>query len=299
MGRESKGHLKHCGRVISEEELSDICETVAICSSLSRSELPLTICEQLEWYSESGTLKHDACVKLLEKLEKHGVLKLPEKQASSVRAVKTRNLTSRTDECVPLTGIVGDLGGVRVQPVTGADEIALWNEYMSRYHCLGYKQPFGCSECYFITSAQGKLGCILFSGASNGLRERDKWIGWSKDEHLRKLGLVINNSRFLMFSWVQVKNLASYALGQVVRRLCDNWQQHWNYKPVLVETFVDPEKYAWTCYRAANWLYLGQTTGIALARQGKKYTSRLKQIYVLPLTSDFREHLCTSKETRP
>jgi hypothetical protein len=299
MGRESKGQLSHCGRVISAEELADILETVATCSRLSRSELALTICEHLEWQSASGSLKLDACSKLLEKLETQGVLKLPEKQISSGWSSKQIIQTERTEAGELLEGNVGALGPFQVVPVTEKDEIALWNEYVNRYHYLGYKQPFGCSGRYFITSRYGKLGCMLFSGAAKGLRERDKWLGWSKDERLRNLGLVTNNSRFLIFPWVKVKYLASHALGQAVRRLGDDWQQRWGYRPVVVETFVDPEHYAGTCYRAANWLYLGDTTGTGLPRQGKSYTSSPKKIFVLPLASDFRMALRSNGEPRP
>jgi hypothetical protein len=299
MGREDKGDLVHCGRIISAEELADILETVAICSRLSRSELALTIGEHLEWYSATGSLKLDACVKLLEKLEAQGVLRLPEKQISSGGSRKPTPQTNRTESGELLEGSVGTLGPFRVVPVTEKEEIWLWNEYVSRNHYLGYKQPFGCHLRYFITSGHVKLGCLLFSGSAKALRERDKWLGWSKDERLRNLGLVINNSRFLMFPWVKVKYLASHALGQAVRRLSDDWQDRWGYRPVVVETFVDPERYAGTCYRASNWLYLGDTTGTGLARQGKSYTSSPKKIFVLPLVPDFRTLLCSNGGTQP
>ena len=295
MGRETKDHLLHCGRVISVEELADIQEIVATCSGLSRSELALTISENLEWHSASGSLKQDACLKLLEKLEQQGVLRLPEKLVTAGKARKPTLLTERTTASEPLVGSVGDLGPVRVVPVTEQEEIGLWNEYVNRYHYLGYQQPFGCSLRYFITSERGRLGCLLFSGAAKALRERDFWLGWTTEERRRNLGYVINNSRFLMFPWVRVQNLASHALGQVVRRLGDDWQQRWGYRPVVVETFVDPEYYTGTCYRAANWLHLGQTTGTGLPRKGKSYTSSPKQIWVAPLVADFRQILCSSE----
>jgi hypothetical protein len=207
--------------------------------------------------------------------------------------------TKNTEAGELLAGSVGTLGPFRVVPVTEKEKIGLWNEYVNRYHYLGYKQPFGCSVRYFITSEHGKLGCLLFSGAAKGLRERDKWLGWSKDERLKNLGLVINNSRFLIFPWVKIKYLASHVLGQAVRRVCDDWQQRWGYRPVVVETFVDPERYTGTCYRAANWLYVGDTTGTGLARQGKSYTSSPKKIFVLPLVPDFRTVLCSNKELQP
>jgi hypothetical protein len=293
MGRENKRDIVHCGRVITTKELANILETVVTCSSLSRNELALTVGEHLEWYSATGSLKVDACAKLLEKLEAQGFLSLPVKQQSSGRGRKHTPQTNRTEAEELLEGSVGNLGPFRVLPVTEKEEIALWNEYVSRYHYLGYKHPFGCHQRYFITSEQGNLGCLLFSGAAKALRERDKWFGWSKDERLRNLGFVINNSRFLMFPWVKVKYLASHALGQAVRRLGDDWERRWGYRPVVVETFVDPERYAGTCYRAANWLYLGQTTGTGLARIGKSYTSSPKQIFVMPLVTDFRTVLCS------
>lgn len=276
MGRVSKEQLVHCGRAISIEELANIRETVAMCSGLSRSELALTISEHLKWRTASGSLKLDASLKFLEKLELQGIVKLPEKQALSGSKRRPPLLTRRTEAGEPLEGIIGDLGSVSVVLVTEPDEIGLWNEYMNRYHYLGYKQPFGCSQRYFITSERGLLGCLLFSGAAKALRERDQWIGWSKNERLRNLGFVIN--------------------GKAVRRLGTDWQQRCGYQPVVVETFVDPQHYAGTCYRAANWLYLGQTTGMGLPRQGKDYTSSQKLIFALPLSADFRTVLCPSGE---
>lgn len=293
MGQENKVNLVHCGRTISDEELKDIRETVATCFRLSRTELAMTISEHLEWRTATGSLKLDASLKFLEKLELQGLIKLPERQASTNSARKEPPKTERTEADELITGSVRDLGPIKVAPVTEPDEIAFWNEYMNRYHYLGYKQPFGCVLRYFISSGRGRLGCLLFSGASKSLQERDQWIGWSKDERLRNLGFVVNNSRFMLFPWVQVKNLASHALGQVVRRLADDWQHRWKYRPVLIETFVDPEHYAGTCYRAANWLYLGDTTGVGLPRQGKSYTTTPKNIFVLPLASDFRNTLCS------
>jgi hypothetical protein len=297
MGRETKEHLVHCGRVITAEELADIRETVTICSGLSLSELALTISEHLEWRSATGALKLDACVRLLEKLEGQGVLRLPAKQVSSGRALKPTPLTERTVAGEPLEGSVGELGPVHVVPVTEQHELGLWNEYVSRYHYLGYQQPFGCSLRYFITSEHGRLGCLLFSGAAKALRDRDRWLGWTTEERRRNIGYVVNNSRFLVFPWVRVKNLASHALGQAARRLGEDWLKRWGYRPVVVETFVDPEYYAGTCYRASNWLYLGQTTGTGLARKGKSYTSSPKQIFALPLVSNFRAFLCSSEES--
>ena len=150
MGWELKEYIIHCGRVIKVAELADIRETVALCPGLSRSELALTISEHLEWRSASGALKLDACLKFLEKLEAQGLLSLPVKQSSSARPRKAILLTERTAPGEPFEGIIGDLGSVQVVPVTESAEIDLWNEYVSRYHYLGYQRPLA-ARCAILS----------------------------------------------------------------------------------------------------------------------------------------------------
>ncbi len=293
MYRKHESSLVQCGREISIEEIEEIKETVAVFHQLSSVELAMTICEHLEWYSASGTPKTDACLKLLGKLESEGVLKLPEKKVILHRAPGKLCRTERTELQSPIEGSLGDMGLVRLEIVRGREETGPWNEYVDRYHYLGYKHPFGCYARYFVESNRGRLGCLLFSGAAKALRERDRWIGWSESSRLRNLGRIVNNSRFVIFPWVRVKNLASHVLGQAVRRIEQDWQQRWNYRPVLLETFVDPRYFEGTCYRAANWQYLGMTTGEGLVRKGKSYTTSPKKIFVKVLADDFRTVLCS------
>ncbi|MBW2164198.1 MAG: DUF4338 domain-containing protein, partial [Deltaproteobacteria bacterium] len=164
-----------------------------------------------------------------------------------------------------------------------------------RYHYLGYKKPFGYVLRYFIVSEQGFLGCLMFAGASKALAARDRWIGWTQIQRLRNLAWVINNSRFLIFPWVQVKNLASHILGRVARRVREDWQERGGYSPVLAETFVDPQYYGGICYKAANWQYLGMTTGEGLVRKGRTYTTTSKKIFVKPLVKDWQFFLCSEQ----
>jgi len=288
-----EGPLVQCGREISTEEIEEIRETVAVFHRLSCEELAVTICEHLEWYSASGSPKADACLNLLGKLESEGVLKLPEKKVFLHRAPGKPCRTERTELQSPIEGSLGDIGLVRLEIVGGREETGLWNEYVDRYHYLGYKHPFGCYARYFVESKRGRLGCLLFSGAAKALRERDRWIGWSESSRLRNLGRIVNNTRFVIFPWVRVKNLASHVLGQAVRRIEEDWQERWNYRPVLLETFVDPRYFEGTCYRAANWQYLGMTTGAGLVRKGKSYTTSPKKIFVRALADDFRTVLCS------
>ena len=148
---------------------------------------------------------------------------------------------------------------------------------------------------YFIKSERGRLGCVLFCGASKSMRIRDDWIGWTENQRLRNLAWVINNARFLIFPWVKVKNLASYTLGQINKQIRFQWKEVWGYSPVLMETFVDHANYQGTCYKAANWQCLGLTTGRGLARKGKSYTSTPKKIFMKPLVKNYREQLCSEK----
>ncbi|MBW2167361.1 MAG: DUF4338 domain-containing protein, partial [Deltaproteobacteria bacterium] len=139
------------------------------------------------------------------------------------------------------------------------------------------------------------LGCVLFSGAAKSMGTRDRWIGWTEKQRLNNLAWVINNSRFLIFPWVQVKNLASHVLGQINRQIRAHWQESWGYSPVLMETFVDPVHYQGICYKAANWQCLGMTTGQGLVREGKSYATSPKKIFIKPLVKNYRDLLCSEK----
>ena len=291
------GSIFQCGREITREQLSEILETVGLFASLSRKELAATICEHLGWVTLTGNNKLDACTKLLEKLESKGLIRLPAKQEQYRRNRIQRPivLTSRTDRRAAISGNLKDIGQVSVEVVVDKASTGLWDGYVSRYHYLGYKQPFGYFLRYFIESEQGILGCLLFAGAAKALGVRDRWIGWREPDRLRNLAWVINNSRFLIFPWVSVKNLASHVLGQVNRRLQADWHQRWGYSPVLMETFINPAKYCGSCYKAANWQYLGMTTGEGLVRKGKRYRTSSKMILVKPLVKAFRSLLCSQQ----
>jgi len=293
MGQKVAISIIQCGREINPKELEGIEETVKLFKRLKRWELAETICEHLEWYTATGSRKVDACMKLLEKLEARGVLKLPLKQEHAKGRQRGISFTQRTEPHADIVGGLRDLEPVMLQIARGKEATGLWNEYVDRYHYLGYKKPFGCCLRYFIQSAQGVLGCALFSGAAKALRARDRWIGWTEQQRLRNLAWVINNSRFLIFSWVRIKNLASHVLGQIERQIGQDWERHWGYRPVLMETFVDPRHFEGSSYKGANWHLLGQTTGEGLVRQGKAYTTSPKKIFVKPLVKQFRTLLCS------
>lgn len=284
-----------CGRPISQREFAEIRETVQLFRNLSRKELTHTICEHLDWRTPSGTNKWDACLKMLESFEKKGIFKLPEKQ---VRPTTPKPIgiarSQKTDPGAEISAGLKDLDPVKLILADTRSQTRLWNEYMDRYHYIGYKKPFGYTLRYFIQSGEALLGCLLFSGAAKAIKSRDRWIGWTPDQRLRQLPWVINNSRFLIFPWVRVKNLASHVLGKANRRIARDWKEKWGFSPVLMETFVDPERYQGTCYIAANWTYLGMTTGKGLLRKNKTYTTSPKKLFVKPISKNFRHQLCKS-----
>ena len=286
------GSIIQCGRKISDQEIEQIKETVELCWRLSRYELARTIAENLGWYTASGSLKVDACVKLLEKLQAEGVLQLAEKRCLSKPNKRSIPITPRSAPAADIDCKLKQLDFVKLQIVSGAQETKLWQEYVKRYHYLGYKKPFGYYLHYFIGSDRGILGCMLFSGAAKSIGVRDRWIGWTPAQRLRNLAWVINNSRFLIFPWVKVTNLASHVLGQIHKHIREHFKQRWGFCPVLLETFVDPQHYRGICYQAANWRYLGMTSGLGLVRQGKSYATSAKKIFVKPLVKEYRQLLC-------
>lgn len=284
-----------CGRCISQQEIELIRETVHLFPQLSRKELAQTVCEHLEWFTAAGSNKIDACLGLLEKLESCGHFQLPPKKETKKSQKKECSISfsAKTQRHLDITGTLSILGKVTLETVKDKASENLWKEYMSRYHYLGNTRPFGFYLRYFIKSEHELLGCALFSGAAKSISVRDQWIGWRTNQRLRNLSWIVNNTRFLIFPWVKVRYLASHVLGLATRRIKQDWYERWGYTPVLMETFVDGNYYRGTCYKADNWEHIGKTKGIGLARKGRTYKTTPKEIFVKPLTKDFREALCS------
>lgn len=287
-----------CGRTIKRQEIKEIKETIKLFPSLSHQELIQTICEHLQWYTAAGANKIEACTKMLEKLEKEKMIQLPAKRVSKTpKKIKNDqiSITSRTDPQPVMVCKLNELNSITVETANDKESVDLFNEFLMRYHYLGYKKPFGYTMRYFIKNRQDILGCILFSGAAKSIGVRDNWIGWTENQRLNNLAWVINNSRFLIFPWIKVKNLASYIWGQILRNIQSDWQNKWGFTPVLLETFVDPVLYNGSSYKASNFKYIGMTKGTGLVRKGKSYTTTPKKIYMKPFCKNFRKILCSEK----
>lgn len=282
------------GRHFTLEELLSVQETVRMFPKLSRAELAKTLCENLDWVTPTGQYKIASCHQLLEKLAGQKLVTLPAKRKYKRSTKKKIRFSPLTAPNPPIEGQLSDLGPINLKQVRDHAGIQLWNEYVHRYHTLGYKRPFGAHARYFIIqeTKQKPLGCLLFAAAAWALQARDGWIGWTELDRSLRLNRIVNNTRFLIFPWVRVKNLASKTLSLAVKCISDDWYERYGYSPVLLETFVDPEKYQGTCYQAANWLLLGRTAGRGrMDRYNEKPFTR-KQIYVYPLHRDFRAILC-------
>lgn len=293
MGPESGERF--CGQLISESQINEIRDTIEIFPKLSRTELANTICEQYSWKRPNGKLKTVECREFLERLDKKGKVNLPDcrKQFAGRKSHGVQR-TGDTDACSVLSADLQALSPIELVRVENRDQRNLWYEYVDRYHYLGYRLPFGAQLRYFIKSgATGDtLGCFQFSSPAWKMAARDRWIGWGDAGRKANLQKIINNSRYLIFPWVRVKNLASTALALAAKKVPDHWQKNYGYRPVLMETLVDRERFKGTCYKAANWLHLGATTGRGrMDRENRKQGAAVKEIYVYPLLPDYRQEL--------
>ena len=283
-----------CGRTFNCGELAQIREIVDSCNGISRTELANTVCELFEWKRPTGKLKTVECRQFLETLQAKGILALPARSPGRPQGAKhTVNKTAKGQVASEVAEPLKVLLPLRLCRVTSKAQRQLWYEYVDRYHYLGYQQPFGGQLRYFIESRQGTvLGCLQFSSPAWKMAARDHWIGWSDQQRRRNLQKVINNSRFLILPWVKVKNLASSILALTVRSVPADWQNSYGYRPVVMETLVDRARFAGTCYKAANWIYVGGTTGRGrMDREHARLGQSPKDIYVYPLSSRFRQDL--------
>ncbi|MGA1868436.1 MAG: Druantia anti-phage system protein DruA [bacterium] len=278
------------GRDFSVEELKLIKEMVELYPKLSRTELAKTICENIFWEAPNGIIKHNSCLKALEKLEEQGHIELPVLRSPKSRKQTKICITPRSDPAEMMEGRIDQWGSITIEK-TNTKNVGLWNEYIERYHYLGYKIPFGLHQKYFVTLGGRVVACMLYTSSAWALECRDKWIGWSARQKEKNLTRIANMSRFLILPWVRLKNLASCTISLSSKLIEGDWEERFGYKPVLLESFVDATLYKGTCYRAANWIYLGQSKGRGRQDRYNKGLSTIKDVFVYPLCDDFREEL--------
>jgi Domain of unknown function (DUF4338) len=278
----------YSGRNFTLQDLELIKWTRDKYPSLSRSELSGTICEIIEWTNPAGNAKTVPCMKFLEILENEGIINLPPLKVSSKRTKKELNIQLNESK---IDCNINSIGPIKLEIAYAGNDLNRWKACVDKYHILGYRQAFGSRLHYFIKSEERELGCIQFSASSWALSEREEWIGWNLEDRKQRLHLIINNSRFLIFPWVKVKYLASKVLSMVAKKIRADWIKEYCYAPVLLETFVDLAHFQGTCYKAANWIYLGETKGRGRMDRNKECKLSKKAIFMYPLQNDFRDYL--------
>jgi len=237
------------GRRFTRKQLAQVQETVQLFPHLSRKELALTICEHLEWMTPMGHNTVNSCLTLLTELEAYGIVTLP---ATRPKHAPEHPIPTFTEPPIttPLTDTLATLVPLTLHRVVTQEDRASWNAYLQTYHYLGYTHPIGAQLGYLVHSAvhPHPLGCLLFSAsAAWALAPRDTWIGWEKKQRSKLLPLVLRQDRFLIFPWIDVPNLASHVLALATKQIGDDWVAVYGYRPVLIETFVDPSRFAGTC----------------------------------------------------
>lgn len=279
--------MRYCGRDFTAEEFDWIRQLIAQRPEISRKDLSVLFCQKYKWLKPDGGLKDMSCRVAMLKMEKDAHVTLPApkkkhtkpyKKIRSLWAIEQPEIHQRAGEFNLTLELVDSRSS------------ALWNEFIDRYHYLGYKALPGAQLRYFVRADTQILALLGFGAAAWKTAPRDRYIGWDKAARKNNLHLVVNNARFLILPWVHSKNLGSKILSLACRRICDDWQQRYNYRPVMLETFVEKQRFKGTCYKAANWVCVGDTRGKGkLGRREGEVP--IKSVWLYPLCSNFRHQL--------
>jgi len=288
--------LAFCGQAVTAGELRVIRRLVELYGGLSRTELASTVCELLDWQRPNGRLKTIECRQFLECLHERSMIELPASRVGRPRGSRTAVSHSAEGEArAPLVGTLRDVTPLAIERVQTDADRALWRELVERYHYLGHRVPFGAHLRYLIRIARLEpqvIGCLQFSSPAWRMAARERWIGWDDEARTQRLQHIVNNSRFLILPWVNVRNLASGVLAQATRILVKDWESHYGLQPWLLETLVDQSRFAGTCYRAANWIEVGETTGRGRQdRCHQRHGAAPKTVFVYPLIAHARDQL--------
>lgn len=281
--------IRYCGREFTLNELNQIQCLIKNNPKFNRTQLSKEVCAILQWLKPDGKLKDMSCRVAMLRMNKDGLIHLPP-PTQIKKPVRKIEFTPATDPQSSVLCSVNQLPQLHFQMVTKANS-ALWNEYIERYHYLGYTPLPGAQLRYFIYAGEKIVALTGFGAAAWQTAPRDILIGWNPDQRKKNLHLIVNNARFLILPWIKSKNLASKILSTNARFLSDDWDQKYNIRPVLLETFVEKKRFAGTCYKAANWQLCGQTKGRGKLGPKGKISVPIKDIWVYPLDKKFKSIL--------
>jgi Druantia protein DruA len=284
--------LKYRGRTITEAHLFYIRELIAAHPGASRRTLSKKLCEAWQWRQANGALSDMVCRSLLLMLERGGEIILPPvKYVRHNPLAKRARPMPRLIDSTPMEGELRDLGPLDFQLVRRTGDEPLFNSLLEQYHYLRYEQPVGAQLKYLLWAQSRPIACLAWASAPRHLGARDRYIGWSTEARRHNVRFLAYNSRFLLLPWVRVKNLASHILGRIALRISQDWEKLYGHPLYFLETFVDPERFRGTCYYAANWIWLGETTGRGKASNSYVPNRSIKHVLGYPLNPHFRELL--------
>ena len=285
---------RYCGRDFTQQEIDRIQSLAFENPARSRTEFSRLVCELLHWYKPDGGLKEMSCRVALTRMYDDGRLLLPiSRYNPGKKKTYSTKQSKATDPVEPIDEPVDRLGELTFQQIDSKSSSKLWNEYINRYHYLGYKPLSGAQLRYFVRSRDQVLALLGFGAAAWRVADRDRLIGWTSTQREKNLHLVVNNARFLILPWVHSKNLASKVLSMAIKRLPADWMERYRYQPVLLETFVQQDRYQGISYKASNWIHAGQTKGRGKLDQTNTARLPIKDIWLYPLEKDFKTRLCT------
>lgn len=278
------------GRQVGRKDLEYIRQLLADRPHWSRRRLSGELAQAWNWRNGAGQLKDMAARTLLLKLEQRGLIALPPRRFPSPRRRPlSPELPLEHHPCIAEK--IQNLMPVCIKLISANG--SLFSRYLAQYHYLGYGGPVGENLAYLVRDRDKRdLACILFGAAAWKTQPRDDYIGWADPIRTQNLPLVVNNTRFLILPWVRVPHLASHLLGRILRRLNADWQAKYGHPVYLVETFVEQDRFQGTCYRAANWICVGQTQGRSRQDRFSKMRVPIKDIFLYPLDLHFRKRLC-------
>jgi hypothetical protein len=295
--------VRFCGRLFSKQELECMQEIARDYTGLGITEIARTVCELLDWKRVSGRLKDQECRQLLERLRDQGWLTLPPVRNTGPQGPRRIQLSGASAPQARWEGSAGEFEPLQLRAVESRSESRLWTELIERYHYLAYRVPVGANLRYMVRSPRSGeqvLACLLWSSPAWKMAPRDRWIGWNPEQRAQNLKLVANNSRYLILPWVRVRGLASKILAHCARQLPGDWELRYSYRPLLLETLVDARRFRGTCYRAANWIHIGQTQGRGRMDSGHRaHGLAPKDIYLYPLCRNVRQQLCHHSQVTP
>jgi hypothetical protein len=282
------------GRELRAPDIDQIRSVLTEHPDWHRTRISKEICQRWDWRNAKGRLKDMAARMLLLKLERAGLIKLPARRNPSSNGFRNRNMPNIPHVTDPVSCALRELVPLRVSVVgPGSADLRLFNCLLNRYHYLGHRNTVGENIRYLVRDRNNRpVACVLFGSAAWKCADRDAFIGWDRARRERKLQMMSNNTRFLIPPWVNVPHLASHVLGLIVRRIRSDWQVKYAHPLAALETFVDRERFRGTCYKAANFLMVGQTQGRTRSDRYSRIHVSIKDVYFYPLIKNFREELC-------